>query len=90
LFIEPSLAEALFSSIVRLFPVSRQAGEKKNLEKAFHREGRQGREGKQKKIKDNEGQALSSRSPIWQLHQRFTLALISLASLASFAVKRFF
>jgi hypothetical protein len=50
------------------------------LEKAFHREGRQGREGKQ-------SASLVIKITNLLIASGFTLALISLASLASLAVQ---
>jgi hypothetical protein len=52
------------------------------LEKAFHREGRQGREGKQ-----STSFVIKITNPV--IASGFTLALISLASLASLAVQMF-
>jgi hypothetical protein len=51
-----------------------------DLEKAFHREGRQGREGKQ-------GTSLFIKITNLVIASGFTLELISLASLASLAVQ---
>jgi hypothetical protein len=51
------------------------------LRKAFHREGRQGREGKQ-----ITSLVIKITDPV--IASGFTLALISLASLASLAVQR--